>query len=623
MAVLRVEKLGKMFGGEFLWRDISFSIGEGEKVALIGPNGCGKTTLVRCLEEQLLPDEGEIFFARNRFVASLSQQLTDEEKRLTLREFVLDVFGDLLEMEEKMRHLRQEMEMASGDTEELNRLVEKFSTLSERFGVQGGYLLETRVRETVFGLGFSSQDMDRPVGQFSGGQKTRIGLARALVRQPDILIMDEPNNYLDLKALAWLENFLAGYPGAVLVVSHDRYFLDRTVQRVLEFENGRLYSYRGNYSAFVVQKESNVEAHNRAYEKQQEKIRETEEFIRRYKAGIKSRQARGRQSQLDRLERLEKRGQSVRSGIRLASGELSGEKVLRLRDFGVSWPGRPIVNGVNLEILRGDRIALMGPNGCGKTTFLRALAGEIPYEGKVVYGANVETAYFAQEHDDLPGHLTVLDYVMDQGVGTYGEARGLLGSFGFSGDDVFKECRRLSGGEKSRLSLARILLAAPNLLILDEPTNHLDIYARQALEEALEAYEGTLLFVSHDRYFLQRISARFLVFDGEGLSFFEGTYESYMENLNRPAVSRGEGEPEETPEKPRDRKEERIRRAELGRVESRITELEESIRQLQDRMVDPEVYADGEKSRQCQEDLSEAESELENCLEKWEQLMED
>lgn len=636
MSVLQVDGLGKMFNGEYLWRDISFRIGEGEKVALVGPNGCGKTTLIRCLEEKLTPDEGNIFFARNRFVASLAQDQKAEEAS-TLRDYMLAMFDDVVALSRKMGALTRAIG-ESPDPGEQERLAGQLGKASERYEILGGYSVEARVREMVFGLGFREEDMDRTLSQFSGGQKTRIGLARSLLRKPDILILDEPNNYLDLDALAWLEGFLAGYPGAILVVSHDRYFLDQVVERVLEFENGHLYSYPGNYSRFVEQKELQIESHNKAVDKQEKKIADTEDYVRRYGAGIKSKQARGRQRQLDRMDRLQRRGEVRRESIGFSRGVLSGEKVLRIRGLSVGYPGKPLLTDVHKDILREDRIALVGPNGCGKSTFLKALVGEHPYEGRLIRGANVETGWFSQEHETVPTALSVLDTLMDEGVETEEEARRLLARFGFRGEDVFKLGASLSGGEKSRLALAVLFFRRPNLLILDEPTNHLDIYSREHLEEALEEYDGTLLFVSHDRYFLSRMARSFWVFEEGSLVEVRGGYgellawktkredEHRQEEKRRTEQERqagATGSAAGRTESAGDRKQQRIRRADLTRVEGEITRLEEALAALNGRLSDPELYDNPREYEKAQEAFEETQEDLGQMMEKWEQLMAD
>jgi ATP-binding cassette subfamily F protein 3 len=620
MAILRVDQLGKVFNGEYLWKDISFSIEAGEKVGLLGPNGCGKSTIIKAILGDIEYDDGTIFFAKDNVIATVSQKLENDQANHNLLTYLLEMFSDIMEAERSMERQQQRMEESTDDPESLQEAIERYTKATERYERLGGYQMEARIKEVVIGLGFGEEELKRPMSQFSGGQKTKISLARSLLREPDILILDEPNNYLDLMALAWLEKFLTSYKGAVLVVSHDRFFLDAVVGRVLEFEKGRIYSYVGDYSAFVEKKEQIVENHNKLYAKQQEKIAQTEAYITKYKAGIKSKQARGRQSQLDRLERLEKRGENHEMSMRLQQGVVSGKKVVTLKKVSVGYDDKIIVSDVNFELQRGERVGIIGPNGCGKTTLLKAVVGALPYGGKIQFGVNVEIGWFSQEHELIQDELTVLDTLMDEGARDFQEAREILANYGFVGEEVYKKCERLSGGEKSRLVMAVLMFKRPNLLVLDEPTNHLDVYARQALEDVLEEYEGTILFVSHDRYFLKRMADRLLVFEEGDMEIFPDGYMQYLSVLQQRAEDKMK-KVSAKPKKVGDKKQERVRKARIGDVERSIETLEQVLEEINQSLVTEEVYANPERCIEVNEQLQLNEQELDELMQEWEELM--
>jgi ATP-binding cassette subfamily F protein 3 len=620
MAILRVDQLGKVFNGEYLWKDISFSIEAGEKVGLLGPNGCGKSTIIKAILGDIEYDDGTIFFAKDNVIATVSQKLENDQANHNLLTYLLEMFSDIMEAERSMERQQQRMEESTDDPESLQEAIERYTKATERYERLGGYQMEARIKEVVIGLGFGEEELKRSMCQFSGGQKTKISLARSLLREPDILILDEPNNYLDLMALAWLEKFLTSYKGAVLVVSHDRFFLDAVVGRVLEFEKGRIYSYVGDYSAFVEKKEQIVENHNKLYAKQQEKIAQTEAYITKYKAGIKSKQARGRQSQLDRLERLEKRGENHEMSMRLQQGVVSGKKVVTLKKVSVGYDDKIIVSDVNFELQRGERVGIIGPNGCGKTTLLKAVVGALPYGGKIQFGVNVEIGWFSQEHELIQDELTVLDTLMDEGARDFQEAREILANYGFVGEEVYKKCERLSGGEKSRLVMAVLMFKRPNLLVLDEPTNHLDVYARQALEDVLEEYEGTILFVSHDRYFLKRMADRLLVFEEGDMEIFPDGYMQYLSVLQQRAEDKMK-KVSAKPKKVGDKKQERVRKARIGDVERSIETLEQVLEEINQSLVTEEVYANPERCIEVNEQLQLNEQELDELMQEWEELM--
>lgn len=629
MSVIQVDQIGKVYDGLYLWQDISFAIEDGEKVGLLGPNGCGKSTLIKALLGKIDLDEGEVFFAKERKMATVTQELSAGEEEGSLRDFLLAGFKEVVAAQKRMLKAQKDMVAYEKDPSALEEAVGRFSRASDLYERLGGYEMEAKIREVLFGLGFSEEDLGRPVISLSGGQKTRLSLARSLVGQPDILILDEPNNYLDLEALAWLESFLAGYKGAVLVVSHDRYFLDAVISRVLEFENHRLYSYQGNFSAFMEKKAQIIEDHNKHYEKQKKKIAQTESYIDKYKAGIKSKQARGRQRQLDRLERLEKRGEDNRIHMSFDQAVVSGRKVLEVKDLACGYSDQLLFKDLSFTLFRGERLGMIGPNGCGKTTLLKALIQgalgqktDFVCQGRVRAGVHVDLGYFSQEHEGLEPSLTVMDTLLEAGVPDYETARRLLSSFGFSSDEeVYRTCGLLSGGEKSRLLMALLFFKKPNLLILDEPTNHLDIYARESLEGALADYPGSMIFVSHDRYFLKKMASRMLYFD-QGVHLHPEGFSSYQALREKEKAGQEKGQQKKEKDKdPSYKKRQRIQTAKLNEVERDIEDLEARLEEVELALTKEEVYADPKACQAASADRQAYQEALEKKLEEWEKLM--
>jgi ATP-binding cassette subfamily F protein 3 len=531
MTILTVNNLMRRFITDIVFSGVSFQINEREHVALVGTNGSGKSTLLKIIAGLDQPSEGEVVYQAGLRVAYQAQEATFTEQR-TLYEEALEAFAAVRATGERMAALEQEM--AAVDGEALDRLFEEYAHLSNEFETHGGYEIEHRTKSVLSGLGFPEEMWDEPVRQLSGGQKTRLALAKALLSEPDLLMLDEPTNHLDLQAIEWLEGFLKTWNRAFIVVSHDRYFLDRVTERTLDMAFGKLEDYPAGYSRYLKLKEERLTRRWKEYEEQQEFIARTEEFIRRYKAGQRTREAQGRETRLARLERLERPREHERLKLRMRADVRSGRTVMTIKPLTVGYPPRPelgetepdvLVQTGELTIERGDRIALLGPNGAGKTTMLRTLVGEMaPLKGRIELGTNVKVAYYAQGHEGLDPSRTVIETILhDQNMGEEA-ARNLLGRFLFSGDDAFKSVSALSGGERSRLALARLTLERANFLILDEPTNHLDILAREALEDVLDGYDGTMLFVSHDRYFVDRIANRTWYIDDGGVTTYLGNY---------------------------------------------------------------------------------------------------
>src|SRR5437870_1372091 len=529
MTLIRVENLVKTFAGVPVLQEVSWQIEAGRNIGLIGANGSGKSTLLNILSGVMTPDSGTVERARGLCLGYLTQEMTVEGQR-TLYAEVREAFRPLLDMQEEMTALETRLEQQAGSAADLQR----YGMLLEEFNARQGYAMAARVEATLLGLGFRPTDLHTPVQHLSGGQKNMGALARVLLQEPDLLLLDEPSNHLDITATEWLEGVLREYRGTVVVISHDRYFLDRVVEEIIELDQHRLQRYAGNYSAYVTAKAARLEQQRKAYELQQAEIRRQEEFIRRNMAGQNTKQAQSRQKGLERLERLEKpTADNQRMQLRFAANQRESHEVIVARNVWKSYGNRPVLRGLACTVYRGEKIGLMGPNGAGKSTFLRLLMGhDTPDQGTLRLGSNVAVAYYDQEMRHLNLQNTILDEVWQvESWKTVGDMRAYLGRFLFSGDEVFQTVGTLSGGEKSRVALAKLMLSTANLLVLDEPTNHLDIPAREVLEQALTAYSGTLLVVSHDRYFLNRIISRLLYLrDGTCVSY-AGNYADYQAHL--------------------------------------------------------------------------------------------
>ncbi len=515
MPIVSILQLGKSFGAERIFSGVNFQIDEHDSIGLVGPNGAGKSTLLNILAGREEPDEGSVAVARNTRIGYLTQ-VVDFQPHNTLREEMLTVFSHLHEWERELNELAQEMASSPDGAQE--QLLAHYADLQVRLEHAGGYTYENRVEQVLDGLGFTREQQSSSVMQLSGGQQTRAALGKLLLQEPDLLLMDEPTNHLDLAALEWLETYLSTWKGALVIVAHDRYFLDKVVSRTIEMAFGRIEEYPGNYTKYLSLREERMERRLREYEAQQAHIAHTEDFIRRYKAGQRSREARGRQKLLDRLERVERPQDFPEMHFEFTPITDSGLIVLSTQKLSVGY-GRDrksptveptvLVQVADLELLRGDRVGLIGPNGAGKTTLLKTLIGEIPpVGGQVQIGHNVRIGYYSQTHGGLDMQRTILDEVRQASTFSEEGARSFLGRFLFSGDDVFKSISSLSGGERSRVALAKLTLQGPNVMILDEPTNHLDLQSRQFLEEILGEFEGTLLFVSHDRYFIDSLATK-------------------------------------------------------------------------------------------------------------------
>ncbi|HZC07634.1 MAG TPA: ABC-F family ATP-binding cassette domain-containing protein [Ktedonobacterales bacterium] len=534
MSVAVITDLTKSYGAELIFSGVSFRVDGRDRIGLVGPNGAGKSTLLNLLAGRLEPDAGNIALAQGVAIGYLSQ-VADFHPERSLADEMRAVFTHVHAWERELADLAARMSDPAtlADPDNYNALLERYAEVQARFEHAGGYTIEPRVRQVLDGLGFTREQQEAPARQLSGGQQTRAALGRLLLLEPDLLLLDEPTNHLDLAALEWLETYLSGWRGAVIVVSHDRYFLDRVSTRTIEIAHQRAELYPGPYSKYIVLRAERLERWRKDFEAQQEHIAHTEEFIRRYKAGQRAKEARGRQKLLDRLERIERPPTEDKLKFHLGAAIEPGQIVLTTEKLVTGYVGGADGAALRVEVPdtlveRGARIGMIGPNGGGKTTLLRTIVGQMqPLEGRVALGRNVQVGYYAQTHENLNLNATLLDEIRQVSHLSEEGARGYLGRFLFSGDDVFKLVGQLSGGERSRVALAKLTLQGANVLVLDEPTNHLDLPAREALEGILRDYDGTLIFVSHDRYFVDALATTIWALDGGAVTIYEGNYSRY------------------------------------------------------------------------------------------------
>ena len=635
MERIRMIGLGKSFGVRQVFSNVSFEIKEGDRIALVGPNGAGKSTLLKCILGIEELDEGQVVMSPVASIGYLQQDVNLGDA--SLAEEIETAWEDVHALENKLQELTTYLETHEASESDLQRL----DYLQNRLEWLGGYDYEQKTKRIVYGLGFTDEDLYKPANAFSGGQKTRINLAKALVRSPDFLFLDEPTNHLDMEMLEWLEGYLSSYRGGILIVSHDRYFMDRIVTGVVELDHHKATTYRGNYSRYVAQREERLKADTIAYEKQQEYIKKTEEYIDKYRAGIKSKMARGRQSQLNRLERLEAPETSHSLDFKFPPAAMSADKVLVLDHVSIGYKtDDPIIDDVSVVVRRGESVALIGPNGAGKSTMVKAIVGELfPIEGHIDIGNRVQVGYFSQEHEELHDRWQVVDEIINNYNFTEEKARNVLGSFLFKGDDVFKLVGDLSGGERARLALLKLFLQGDNFLILDEPTNHLDVPTREIVERALQQFGGTCFIISHDRYFLDQVSTRTLVLENKGLTEYLGNYSYYKEKLKEQQDIAALTEVvEEVPkedvkseaktispspfDEPKKKTNTYMVEKQLAEVEEEIARLEATMKMYEVQLANPVVQQDLEEMSHISKQLSDTESNLQKLYEKWEHFSE-
>ncbi|MGZ8844702.1 MAG: ABC-F family ATP-binding cassette domain-containing protein [Pyrinomonadaceae bacterium] len=649
--LFRLSEVHKSYGARDVLRGASLQINPGEHVGLVGRNGAGKTTIFNLVTQEISPDRGDVVRARGLKLGLLAQHV-HFQKGSTVHESALAAFGRLQQIEHEMHELEHRMSDAGDD---LEKVLARYSDLQHEYEREGGFEYSAKAESILQGLGFDRESWQMETEKLSGGQQNRLGLACLLLSERDVLLLDEPTNHLDVRAVEWLEEFLESYASGFVLISHDRYFLDRCCRRIVEIDNGQAISYTGNYSDYVVEREERREIQQRAFENQQRLIAKTEEFIRKNLAGQKTKQAKSRRTMLARLERVEGVRADQSSGdFRLQEIERAGTHVLTVDEAAIGYGDKVLARDISLILRRGECLGVIGPNGSGKTTFVKMILGKLaPLSGEVRWGSKVEIGYYAQQLEDLDERNEVIMELrrVAPTSATAGELRSFLAKFRFSGDDVYKHVRDLSGGEKGRLALGKLIYSGVNVLVLDEPTNHLDIPSREALEEALEAYEGTIVTISHDRFFLDRVATQILALNGEGnVEHYNGDYTEYhdwkaarlgeskpvrevsearpsgrAQDVGAPtrksarrgartnARKAGTGSPEDSKrikivKKPRDSQV----------IEADIAEVEKRIADLSAEMAKPDVARDITKLVKVNDDYQQAESRLAQLMDEWE-----
>jgi ATP-binding cassette subfamily F protein 3 len=626
--VIQIEGAAKAFGGRTLFRDVTWRIMGGERVGLVGPNGAGKTTLCRALAGLENLDAGQVTRSRDATIGYLAQEAAGAPTGSVLAE-ALGGFADVWALEREMNEVARRLATAAPD----EALTARYGDLQHRFEALGGYRLESEARAILSGLGFAGADTERPLVEFSGGWRMRAALARLLLLRPSLLLLDEPTNHLDLESLAWLESFLATYDGAVVVVSHDRYFLNRMVTSIAELGPAGLAVYPGDYDDFLVEREARRELAEARARNRAKQVAEIERFIERFRyKATKARQVQSRVKMLERLERVDVPGRSRQIHFSFPAPPRTGRRVITLRNVHKSYGRKVVYAGVDLEIERGEKVALVGPNGAGKSTLLRVVAGVLPFEaGERTLGSHVSVHYYAQHQlDALDPARSALEELEAVAPGlTQTRLRTILGAFLFSGDAVDKKVAVLSGGEKARVALARMLVRPAALLALDEPTNHLDLVSREVLEAALGGFPGTIVFISHDRYFINRLATRIVEVEAGTLTTYPGSYDEYRDAKARaatpaPSVSPGRPAPAAArvagAGRSRPSADARALRRRLDEVEARIHALEARLKDLAVAFADPQLYADGDRVRAVTQERRAAEAEVAGLLQEWEAL---
>ncbi|MFK9120659.1 ATP-binding cassette domain-containing protein [Peribacillus frigoritolerans] len=639
MILLQINQLSKYYGAELILSNMKLEVQNKDRIALVGRNGAGKSTLLKIIAGQLSHDGGEIIKPKGVTIGYMAQD-TGLESELTIWDEMLTVFTDLIEQEKELRRL--EADMARPDIFEnetvYQKVLNEYDTLMVAFKEKGGYQYEADIRSVLHGLQFADFDYSTPISTLSGGQKTRLALGKLLLRKPDILILDEPTNHLDIETLSWLEQYLQGYQGAVLIVSHDRYFLDKVVNLVYEISRNNMKKYHGNYSSYLEGKAEDYERDMKLFEKQQGEIEKLRDFVQRnITRASTTKRAQSRRKQLEKMDVLDKpQGDEKSANFSFQIERQSGNEVLHLQDLAIGYEGETVSKNINSRMTKGESIALVGPNGVGKSTLLKTIISKLPaLSGGFRFGTNVEVSYYDQEQANLVSNKRVLNELWDDyPLKPEKDIRTVLGNFLFSGDDVLKTVSTLSGGEKARLALAKMMMQKGNFLILDEPTNHLDLDSKLVLENALIDYPGTILFVSHDRYFINRIATKVIELSKDGNEEFLGDYDYYLEKKQEQAEIQALEQQDQA--KTLDtavektnykidkeaKKAERQRKRRIEEIEAAMELLETEINEYNDLLCDPNVFQDHEKVMEVQTKLDHAQESLDQLLEEWAELEE-
>ena len=635
MILMTVQGVSKSFGIKSVLKDISLTLQQGARMGLIGVNGSGKSTLFRLIAGQMEPDEGPISLMRGTRVGMLTQE-ADIQSDLTVREELSRVFEPVREMERRLRALEEEMAQKHEDEAELDRLSREYARLTDRFEDAGGYEWPSRIQGVLAGLGFAKGREDQPASVLSGGEKTRLCLARLLLTQPDLLMLDEPTNHLDLSSIQWLEETLKKYRGTVLIISHDRYFMNSVCDCMAEISMRRLVQYEGNYDQFTVKRQADIERQIREYKLQQAEIARQQAIIQRYRMYNREksiRAAESREKRLEKMERLERPVDEQHVRFSFEARRRTGDDVLKVHGLAKGFEGRRLFENFDLHLRAGDRVAIIGPNGVGKSTLLNIIARKLKADaGEVEFGANVDLGYYEQHQTGLDPEKDVLNELWDAFPRLdLDRVRSVLALFLFTGDDVYKKISMLSGGEKGRVSLCKLMLKRDNLLLLDEPTNHLDMDSREVLEGALEDFDGTILTVSHDRYFINRVADRIIEMRPDGVKEYLGNYDDYLEKKRREEAgledAAASGMTKTQLDKQR-RKERLLRESkkalekQLEAAEARIAAAEKEIQDLETRMADPELYQRPDEARETARRHAELQAGMDALYEEWEALSE-
>ncbi|KEI74419.1 ABC transporter ATP-binding protein [Clostridium botulinum] len=640
MVVLSCKNISKAYGVDLILDNLTFNINENDKVGLIGANGAGKSTLFKILTSSLEQDSGDIFIDKSKSLGYLAQHLSLDSNN-TIYEEVLDVFHDLIKMEEKLNKLEKLMNEPydKNNKEYHDKVIKDYTTYTDLYINRGGYTYKGEIHRVLRGLSFEEEDFNKQINILSGGQKTRVALCKLLLQSPDILLLDEPTNHLDLTAINWLEEYLKTYKGTVLIISHDRYFLDEITNQTFELISGHMNCYNGNYSKFIELRKKEYEVKLKAYNLQQSEIKRQEKIIEKYRSfnrekSIKA--AESRQKSLDKIERIDapdKLPKPVK--ISFETQIKSGNDILHIENLSKSYGDMTLFENVEMDIKRGEKIALIGDNGRGKTTLFKIIMDEIQSNSGTKYiGKNVFIGYYDQEQSDLNECNTVLDEIWDEFPEmTTTEVRNALAAFLFTGDDVFKEISKLSGGEKCKVNLLKLMLSKSNLLLLDEPTNHLDIMSREALEDALLNYDGTVLVISHDRYFLNKVIGKIYELNIDGIKEYLGNYDYYIHKKINPnrfdyeAITSENSKTktqihQERKKKKEEEKKLKQEKLKIKNLEKEITDLEEVVNSLQEQLCLEEVYSDSVKSEKINKDIINKQKLIEDLYSEWENFME-